>query len=372
MKCPAAFSWRSLNVGIEPRIAAAIILCLAELSVSVPTVSAGWVKFGAGGWGSKWDDPTHGLPATVTWGFMPDGTTIDPDFAIASEVVGGSNITKMRTDYETKYGAGSYQLAIERAIDTWEAACSITFVGPIADPNPGSPLPSGDPAATVPDIRIGAFNPAPGSGFSFVGAVGFGPPGDDINFPDAFAGDIMFNLAAGFIQPVGVEDDPIVEFGNDLENLVLHELGHAAIGLGHPDSGPGDVMYVGPGATGFINRQLSADDITGARSVYGPPNYTPGDANLDGLVDGGDYTIWADNYLYNYTTWITGDFTGDGFVDGADYTVWADNYDPSPALASAVPEPATLALAVMGALAAVVRWRPIRCAVKLGGNGPDV
>ena len=61
----------------------------------------------------------------------------------------------------------------------------------------------------------------------------------------------------------------------------------------------------------------------------------PGDANFDRVVDGGDYTIWADNFntggghqIYN------GDFTDDGLVDGGDYTIWADNYlatgDPFP------------------------------------------
>ena len=50
-----------------------------------------------------------------------------------------------------------------------------------------------------------------------------------------------------------------------------------------------------------------------------------GDANLDGLVEGADYTLWADNYLQP-GGWAEGDLTGDGFVEGADYTIWADNY----------------------------------------------
>lgn len=87
----------------------------------------------------------------------------------------------------------------------------------------------------------------------------------------------------------------------------------------------------------------------------------PGDANFDDLVDGGDYTIWADNYLQTDQTWEDGDFTGDGMVDGADYTVWADNYAPFPS-ASAVPEPSTLVLLGAGALLVTARliqrrWR---------------
>ena len=130
----------------------------------------------------------------------------------------------------------------------------------------------GSSTATSIDIRIGAFDSVPASGFDNVGAVGFGPPGNDLSFPDALAGDIMFNFSATFLNRPGNEGDsydPFNPFGNDLENLMLHELGHAAIGLGHPNNGPGDVMYVGNGCCDFINRELSPDDILGARTVYG-------------------------------------------------------------------------------------------------------
>lgn len=76
----------------------------------------------------------------------------------------------------------------------------------------------------------------------------------------------------------------------------------------------------------------------------------PGDANFDGYVDGGDYTIWADNFMATGKIWGDGDFTGDGIVDGADYSIWADHYAPAPppAMALAVPEPSTLILAGSG------------------------
>ena len=59
------------------------------------------------------------------------------------------------------------------------------------------------------------------------------------------------------------------------------------------------------------------------------PSTQPGDANYDSLIDGGDYTIWADHYLQTGQTWETGDFNGDGIVDGGDYTIWADHYTPA-------------------------------------------
>ncbi len=71
-----------------------------------------------------------------------------------------------------------------------------------------------------------------------------------------------------------------------------------------------------------------------------PP--TPGDANLDGSVDGADYTIWADHY-FQAGGWEEGDFSGDGIVDGADYTIWADNYT-----GPTVPAPAVVSLLALG------------------------
>lgn len=92
----------------------------------------------------------------------------------------------------------------------------------------------------------------------------------------------------------------------------------------------------------------------------------PGDANNDQLVDGADYTLWADNYLSANVGFRKGDFTGDGIVDGADYVVWADHFAPGPLLlASAVPEPSSLALAGISVIALLAHaWRGPRAAGK--------
>src|SRR5262249_20139472 len=68
-----------------------------------------------------------------------------------------------------------------------------------------------------------------------------------------------------------------------------------------------------------------------------------GDGNFDDIVDGADYTLWADHFLMTGQTWEHGDFNGDGLIDAADYTIWADHFAPGFTL-TAVPEPSTAVL----------------------------
>ena len=81
----------------------------------------------------------------------------------------------------------------------------------------------------------------------------------------------------------------------------------------------------------------------------------PGDANYDGLVDGGDYTIWANCYSDTGLGWGGGDFNGDGVTDGGDYTIWADYYGTGGG--AAIPEPATLVLLAASVVFACRRRR---------------
>ena len=83
-------------------------------------------------------------------------------------------------------------------------------------------------------------------------------------------------------------------------------------------------------------------DIVGNDRIFGSavdmgayecqtPYRLPGDANLDGKVDGSDLTILACNWQTGvintqYATWSMGDFNGDGKVDGSDVTILAANW----------------------------------------------
>jgi hypothetical protein len=63
---------------------------------------------------------------------------------------------------------------------------------------------------------------------------------------------------------------------------------------------------------------LSSGQIEVAYTLYG-------DANLDGLVNGDDFTILTDNLGKAVSGWDKGDFNYDGLVNGDDFTLLTDN-----------------------------------------------
>ncbi len=91
----------------------------------------------------------------------------------------------------------------------------------------------------------------------------------------------------------------------------------------------------------------------------------PGDGNLNGDVEAGDYTIWANNFATSTPAFTVGDYNGDGSVDAADYTLWANNFGMMVAApsgpAAAVPEPSTFGLAIVGIIGLSCYRRRRRC-----------
>jgi fibronectin-binding autotransporter adhesin len=112
------------------------------------------------------------------------------------------------------------------------------------------------------------------------------------------------------------------------------------------------------GLTSFEGQSVSASDVLVKYTYYG-------DANLDGKVDGSDYSLIDNGYLQQLTGWYNGDFNYDGVIDGSDYTlidnafnsqganISAEVASPTAQIAggvSAVPEPSTLGLLGIGAM----------------------
>jgi hypothetical protein len=64
----------------------------------------------------------------------------------------------------------------------------------------------------------------------------------------------------------------------------------------------------------------------------------PGDANLDGVVDGLDFNVWSSHKFSSCSaTWTTGDFNGDASVDVRDFNVWHSHRFSSPDAAASEP-----------------------------------
>jgi hypothetical protein len=127
----------------------------------------------------------------------------------------------------------------------------------------------------------------------------------------------------------------------------------------------------------FEGQSVSNTDVLIKYTYYG-------DANLDGKVDGSDYSLIDNSYeMEGWTStgpttmisgWYNGDFNYDGVVDGSDYTlidnafnsqgtqISAEIASPTAEISpvggvSAVPEPTSLGLLGLGAIGLLGRRR---------------
>jgi autotransporter-associated beta strand protein len=137
-----------------------------------------------------------------------------------------------------------------------------------------------------------------------------------------------------------------------------------ALGVITNDNGSGSPLY-GPGGTlssTFDGAAAAHNDVLVKLTYYG-------DTNLDGVVNGLDYTNIDNGYLNGLSGWANGDFNYDGSINGSDYTLIDNAFntqgaslaasiaEPSAVAtaqiasgSSAVPEPASLGLLASGAM----------------------
>ena len=93
-------------------------------------------------------------------------------------------------------------------------------------------------------------------------------------------------------------------------------------------------------------------------NVGGP--YIPGDANLDGSVDGLDFIVWNANKFTNTAAWCQADFNADGVSDGLDFIIWNTHKFTASDANVAVPEPSA-GLSILLALVFWHRASPFGC-----------
>ena len=136
-----------------------------------------------------------------------------------------------------------------------------------------------------------------------------------------------------------------------------------ALGVIQNDDGTGVPLYGSAGALGLFDGASPAAGDVLIKYTY------IGDANLDGKIDGSDYSRIDNGYLNNLTGWYNGDFNYDGIVNGSDYTLMDNAFNSQGAVladviaaptaqiagGNSVPEPASVALLAMPMLALMRR-----------------
>jgi len=108
-------------------------------------------------------------------------------------------------------------------------------------------------------------------------------------------------------------------------------------------------------AVPFDGQGVSSSDVLVKYTYYG-------DTNLDGRVDGTDYSRLDNSYMNPATGWFNGDFNYDGVIDGSDYTLLDNAFNAQVASLSA--SVATVQLASPGVQA-------IATQMASGGGGFD-
>ncbi len=91
--------------------------------------------------------------------------------------------------------------------------------------------------------------------------------------------------------------------------------------------------------------------VAGAVELASGGSYLPGDANLDGTVDGEDFLAWNAHKFSNTAEWCHGDFNADGVIDGSDFLIWnANKFTSADSRLSAVPEPIGTPLGILAVM----------------------
>lgn len=129
--------------------------------------------------------------------------------------------------------------------------------------------------------------------------------------------------------------------GADPISSVVAEIQSAAL------NGGSTVTWQGTGITSSLLNTANAGNSAGSYGIGyadsadpGNPANLPsgtveimytllGDANLDGKVNGADFTVLASNFNQGGKSWDEGDFNYDGNVNGADFTLLASNFNQS-------------------------------------------
>ena len=226
-------------------------------------------------WGTSKKAGTSG--GVVTWGIVCAGTpgsSYCGNFCVgaSSDTLPHFYVTPEVNNESRHIAIADLQPEIQQAFDAWSLVADVKFQYVGED---RSLKPVNDPAATSPMIRVGIWSFG-GVVAYFVAGAAF-PPGLNDGYG---SGHIFLNANVGYQLSDAPETSRLQEFPaggglymTDLTMLVLRETGHT---IGLADSASVDsVMACGRVSATleptYLWRKLRADDIAGARFLYGAP-----------------------------------------------------------------------------------------------------
>lgn len=265
-------TWRGRCAGACLVAALSAATLRAEAFVVAPASRAGeYLK-----WGRSLVAGTPG--GVVTWGFAAAGT---PGGAACVPYCRGTSLGELanfypmpaRDNHTEPLPLAELHAAFQAAFDAWSRVADVEFRYLGID---SSKRPFNDEAANTPMIRIGIFA-FDGTWAHCMAAAAFAPPPN----LGSIAGDILLNANVGFQRSNAPEGGPLPDFPvggglhlTDLRLLALHEVGHA-IGLGDTTESQSVLCSDSPDSA-LLRRHPAwrgpqADDVAGARFLYGPP-----------------------------------------------------------------------------------------------------
>jgi hypothetical protein len=189
----------------------------------------------------------------------------------------------------------------------------------------------------------------------------YGPLGQGKTFGDAWENWFTTESAGGFSSDSLMWDMGMTMLGDPLlmTQAWRAELNGDVNGDGVVNVADIDAVYQHFGASASSQWKVDGDGTTVGKGdvdylVKKILHTAYGDTNLDGYVNFTDFQALLDHWM-RPGKWADGDFNGSGQVDFSDFQLLLDNWNP--AGLSSAPEPATLTLLSLGAMALLRRRR---------------
>ncbi len=192
-----------------------------------------------------------------------------------------------------------------------------------------------------------------GTGTLSITAGGLVRVGETLTIDADATGEGFVNMSTGgMLALAGEADDSLAQF-LDLIN--------GTDAIRYWDDGLSDWAPItsATAGDGYALQYLTSGDLAGYTLLtVGTLPTLPGDYNGDGTVDAADYTVWRDAMGQSGAV-LAADGDGSGTVDEADYAVWKSHFGKTAGGGTlahhAVPEPATLAMLLLGMAAMLCR-----------------